>query len=381
MAFNKDLDYASQLKKAITAGASVQDVGNLLNERVEKSNNTPGLSQYAYDDVYKMANDYIKNNTPPPQQDNTSLINQMFADQQAAQAAKIKAATDRQVSDYNQQIGEAPQKYQPLRNEASLNGAVQANQIKEVMAAGGQGVSGKNLSAESANSASTSGQIAGYNLQEQNLVNSLKKAISDAQAAGDAETLASNATINANRIQSIINETNRQQDTANSNYWNGKNYNLQVGNALGSINGQDTLEKKKMDSDNAYRDKVFDYNKEIDARNFTYQQMQDNINNALKAGQLSISEANLALQKAKFAADQDPNSLDNQMKRQQLDSTTLGNAIGRLDSLYTYKDSDTGQITRNPDYSDAQLRAAIIGLGLPDNQTDALLLRYGLSVN
>lgn len=51
---------------------------------------------------------------------------------------------------------------------------------------------------------------------------------------------------------------------------------------------------------------------------FTYQQMQDRIANQYRAGQLSLQQANAALAQARFAAEQDPNSLDNQIRQQQL---------------------------------------------------------------
>jgi hypothetical protein len=166
-----------------------------------------------------------------------------------------------------------------------------------------------------------------------------------------------------------------------------------------ALNRSDTLTQRNID--NAYRQGVFDYQRsrdavadtqwqqqmKLDLRRQSFNEAQQSIENSLAQKRISQDEANQALQWAKFNADQDPNSVDNQLKRQTLDinaqakaDSTLNNTIQRLDSLYTYKDV-TGQTVRNSNYSDAQLRAAIIGLGLDDNQTDALLLRYGLPIN
>jgi len=54
--------------------------------------------------------------------------------------------------------------------------------------------------------------------------------------------------------------------------------------------------------------------------------------------------------------------------------------IGRLNTMYTTKDSSSGEVVVNPD-TKAQLRAAIIGQGLSDSETDKMLLYYGLPVN
>lgn len=62
----------------------------------------------------------------------------------------------------------------------------------------------------------------------------------------------------------------------------------------------------------------FDYSKDMDMKKFTYQQTQDKIQNSLNAGQISVSQANAALAKAKFDAENNKDSLDNQIKRAQL---------------------------------------------------------------
>lgn len=55
-------------------------------------------------------------------------------------------------------------------------------------------------------------------------------------------------------------------------------------------------------------------------KEMTFKQAQAAIDNAVSQGRLGQDAAQLALQQAKFAADQDPNSLDNQYKRAQIDN-------------------------------------------------------------
>jgi hypothetical protein len=53
-------------------------------------------------------------------------------------------------------------------------------------------------------------------------------------------------------------------------------------------------------------------------KEFTFREMQQKIENALAQKRISVDQASLALQQAKFAAEQDPNSLDNQYKAMQI---------------------------------------------------------------
>lgn len=167
------------------------------------------------------------------------------------------------------------------------------------------------------------------------------------------------------------------------------------------FNVQSEQSIKQQDLDNLYRQQTFDYQKSRDAvgdsqwqqsmnlnlRQESFQEAQQKIENALSQNRISQEDASQALQWAKFNSEQDPNSLDNQMKQSQLDLNTqskntaaLNDTIQRLDSLYTYQD-ESGVPTRNPNYTDTQLRSAIIGMNLSDDDTDALLLRYGLNIN
>lgn len=61
------------------------------------------------------------------------------------------------------------------------------------------------------------------------------------------------------------------------------------------------------------------------------------------------------------------------------DKINTNELVGRLNTLYTTKDSD-GVTSVNQD-TKTQLRAAIIGQGLPDDETDKLLILYGLPIN
>ncbi len=60
-----DTDIASSIKKAISSGASASEVQKLLDERDYKIAQNPNLSEYAYDDIYQAAKNYVNSKNKP----------------------------------------------------------------------------------------------------------------------------------------------------------------------------------------------------------------------------------------------------------------------------------------------------------------------------
>ena len=52
-------DYGVMLRNMMDGGASADEVSSVLGQRVDKANSAVNLEQYAYDDIYKAAMDYI----------------------------------------------------------------------------------------------------------------------------------------------------------------------------------------------------------------------------------------------------------------------------------------------------------------------------------
>lgn len=72
-----NIDYSNVIRSLISSHGSASDVGSALQSRVNKALTTPGLSQYAYDDVYNLAQKYIAANKSNDRYDNLldSLVN------------------------------------------------------------------------------------------------------------------------------------------------------------------------------------------------------------------------------------------------------------------------------------------------------------------
>ncbi len=59
--YSQSTDIGEKILDLISSGASIEDVASATKERVEKATGTPGLEQYAYDDIYNQALNYIAN--------------------------------------------------------------------------------------------------------------------------------------------------------------------------------------------------------------------------------------------------------------------------------------------------------------------------------
>lgn len=128
---------------------------------------------------------------------------------------------------------------------------------------------------------------------------------------------------------------------------------------------------------------------DLDMQKQSFNEAQERISNAIKQGQLSVSQGNLALSIARHESDQDQKSLNNQLRQEELEiqrkkaeqeplapPPDMESISKRINDLYVYTDWETGApAVSNPQ----QLRAYILSLNLDDDAlTDQLLYQYGL---
>jgi len=146
--------------------------------------------------------------TPAPTTSTSDMINQQSQAALAAKAAALAKARDTAVNGYNQQVDALPGQYQPLRNQASLQGEQNSRAITEQQASQGNWRSGANQTAQTANGASTANQIGGYNLQQQDAVNKLKQAIAQTQADYGYNMAGATADTESQRLAALISQSN-----------------------------------------------------------------------------------------------------------------------------------------------------------------------------
>jgi hypothetical protein len=411
--FVKDNQGYSATWNPTTKTSTVTDnYGNSINFASGKANDAYGVSGQLSNNSNVIDANKLKAAFTQQQMSNPkTLIEQQAQQQMAAQAAAIQAARDRQVSDYNSQIAAAPQQYQPLRNEASYAGAKNLQAAKEVMAAQGLQNSGDNVSAQIQTNTATQNNINALNQDEQNLVNQLKKAIADANSAADVQTLQSNADINAQKLQALLNQTNAD-----------RSYGLDVAGLTGTFNGQRTLAGQQLDTQNQQCNKQFGYQQQRDKvqdnqwqQSFNYQKQRDTvkdtqwqkemnlnlrqqsfaeaqakIENALAQKRINMEGASQALQWAKFNADNDPNSLDNQLKRQELNynnskitNEQLGSYNSAIENQFARPSYDAYGQKTGTSYDYNGIKNYIKNLestkSITSNQAKQMLAQYGFT--
>lgn len=138
------------------------------------------------------------------------------------------------------------------------------------------------------------------------------------------------------------------------------------------------FQKAQQEWENMFAEKQFEESKA--ARLWEQAFQEKNFEQQMKeaAASRGLQWANLNQRQKEFIADQEYREKQFQYQQQQDSRPDLNKAFDDLSKIYVYDDPITGvpSIT-NP----TALRAAIIGMGLSDPETDQMLLRFGLQPN
>lgn len=276
-----------------------------------------------------------------------------------------------------QNIANRKAQSQPLRNDSEVRKAQELRTVLEQNAnAGDRGGVGRQ------NALTT--QVAG-----DNRLISINNAENTDIANMQSDASVQEAQTNAERLRALIEENRYADETA---------YNRGRDSIMDSRYASETDYNRSQDAlDNQFRQSQFDYQKQSDAadrefrdrqfeesirqnniaqsnweKQFTYAQMQDKIQNSLSAGRLSLDQAQLALSQARLKAEQDPNSLDNQIKKLQLEMAQYG----RIDDIRT----KAAQMATASGYFDQETYEVILG-ALEGKAVGTGMQQRGLSID
>lgn len=342
--------------------------------------------------------------TQTPSVNIADLIDQQAREQMAAQAAAIQAARDKQVREYESQISQAGQIYNPLKNQASYQGAKALQAANERAAAMGIYNSGDNITAGIQVNAATQKSINDLNIQEQNYINQLRKAIADANSAADAQTLQSNAEINAQRLQALINQANADREyelnyaatqaniantNANTIYQNLVNAGYPAEQAAKMAQAAADLRATQLANEaqeiaNKYAPQIAQGQIDEQKLKNKYQELVNNGYNKQLAADLAVAYANVrqsnasasaALQNAATNAAQLQYQKQRDAIEQQNDTYNKYLSIGLDMKNAGTKDSFGNFIPR---YTDAQIKQWVLGLPVDDATAAKLLSALGV---
>lgn len=339
-----------------------------------------------------------------PQFDVNAYINALAQAKADKAIADLGRARDMQLSNLSGEEAGIKPMYYDKRNSATAGNMMARRTLAEELASRGETRSGVADQANINANMSLQGQTGLLNRQEASDISDIARRRTGVQNAYESDVTSARAGFDAAAMENLIDQFNADRQ-----------FKLQEGGLTGSYNGGQTLQaqgqtfnqdmqtkqledtRKQQNIDNLYRQDVFDYGKSrdvvsdthwqqsmnLDLRQQTFQETQANVQNAMSQNRISQEDAAQALQWAKFNAEQDPNSLDNQLKKQQLNSTssnknttsTVDDYASTINSLYITNDGYRNSVDK------AGLQAyldRLIMSGVDDAIIDSLASRYGL---
>lgn len=285
-------------------------------------------------------NGNINNTNNNSIQEYTNYQNKLKELQKKSAIANLNNAYNSNLSKLNAEKAGIQPAYYNQKNNVNSQSMLNARNLAEYMAQRGLTNSGLSAQAEINRNMQLQGDIGNLNRQEMQANEDINRRITDATIAYNNDLANAEAGIESQALQNLMNEYQRQQSAqADQNRWQQQfDYNKTIDNRnFNYQTGRDAISDTRYDKE--YKDKQAQINFENGLatkqlaesiknnqweqskwqQQFSYQKIQDAIQNSLAQGRLSIEQASQALQKAKFATETDPNSIDNIYKKAQID--------------------------------------------------------------
>lgn len=326
------------------------------------------------------------NNTPQ------SYIDQLNNARLDATLAALGKSRDAALSNLNSEKGSIQPKYYDARNQVAAGSQQAARNFAEFMAARGGTSSGTNAQAELTRNMGLQGNLGALGRQETQAYTDIARRTSDLQNAYESDVAGARAGIEADRMSALLNQYNTDRQLQ-----------LQIDQLMGVRNGQKTLAGQQFDRSVLEYDRNYDYQVGRDKITDAQQQWQNNFNqaqfdwnkaqqtweNAFKtksfeqdmkdaAASRGLQWASLNQREREFVADQ---AFREKQYKQELGDAAgkrVSGAIDQLQGQYMQRDPSTGVLSvTNPQ----ALRNAILAKNLSDNETDEILLFFGLPTN
>ena len=145
-----------------------------------------------------------------------SSIDDAYKEQMKALRAQIQAGIAKAKGQYSNIISQAPQTYQPLRNQVSLGKEQQLQALRESLAnqgnrggTGRQAMLGVNTAAEN--------QLGDINLQQQNVIDEANRGIADVEQQGQFQESQLTAELAAQKLKELLAQEQRASELSTEN--------------------------------------------------------------------------------------------------------------------------------------------------------------------
>lgn len=310
--------------------------------------------------------------------DQSAMIARMIQEAAEAQRASRIAALDKAMQNAlaaltNQEAGIQP-RYYDARNLLAAQSDVNAYNFAQMMA--GRGVQGAAAGLpEIYRNAALQGQLGTLERQKQAELDAIARDRAGVQTAYELDKANALADIESSTLQALINQMNADRQ-----------YGLQEAQLTGIYGGQPTLAYQQWQADQDYRNRSFeesvrqfDLNYGLDLKRLNLQEVQQQLDEKYRQGQLSLSQRNAALQEAELAfrrkqAEEEAaaraaqQAAQQQQNSNQAYSSYLQQAMNMLQGTY---DSNRGSYVGQ--YSRDQVRSWVLALPLNSQQKANML--------
>ena len=213
---NGDVDFSVLIRDAMAAGADAQTIQDLLDARVDKATQN-GHLQWAYDDLYQQANQYIQSQMElempqlPEVEDLSGYLEDMYAAQREAALAAIRKAYEQNMAVSGAAKDQIAPKYQDARNQTAGAAEQAARNWAEYAAASGLG-SGASAQADLARNMALQNSMADLNSEEADAFAQLELQMNQAEIEYNNAIAQAEANSNSEMAAALYQEKVRVQN-------------------------------------------------------------------------------------------------------------------------------------------------------------------------
>ena len=221
----------------------------------ESIRNKSNYSGGAWGNEYNQLSNNVE--STPTVTNNARSIQSSYDSMARARQAELEGARSQAVSNYTSQMQGLPGQFRPLKDQVDVNTVRNIQRQNETAAAKGTAFTGGVASDQGATYAQGDQQKTALSAEEINLVNSLKKAITDTNRSSSLQQISAAADIQSQATRAGIDENNRVESfNYQRNQDNFRNSITEAG-LTGQYQGKNTLAKDQINYAKE-RDKVMD---------------------------------------------------------------------------------------------------------------------------
>ena len=164
-------------------------------------------------EYYDISDPRNKNKSSSGSSGSSSSLDDAYKEQMKALRAQIQAGIARAKGQYSNIISQAPQTYQPLRNQVSLSKEQQLQALRESLAnQGNRGGTGRQ--AMLGISTAAENQLGDINLQQQNVIDEANRGIADIEQQGQFQESQLTAELAAQKLRELLAQEQRAGEMA-----------------------------------------------------------------------------------------------------------------------------------------------------------------------